>query len=191
MIIPDFSAKPEKDLKEITDLEFYKKERAATTDRMMAILVVSEEDENTAVLKPMFQEMVSHYTNLKFYMIYFKETEAFSSLADEFDFDTVPTLVCVHPHKMAAEVIESITPDALGAKINESSEYYKQMFDSEKKEAFRDIDGLIKSSPCFMFIKGTLDAPKCKFTRKLVESLKPFNYINIKTLNILENERIR
>ena len=43
----------------------------------------------------------------------------------------------------------------------------------------------------FMFIKGTLDQPKCKFTRRLVEMLKPYNYRNIKTLNILENERIR
>lgn len=43
----------------------------------------------------------------------------------------------------------------------------------------------------FMFIKGSLGEPKCKFTRRLVENLKPLNYRNIKTLNILENERIR
>ena len=42
-----------------------------------------------------------------------------------------------------------------------------------------------------MFIKGTFSEPKCKFTRKLVETLKPFNYRGIKTLNILEDERIR
>jgi len=42
-----------------------------------------------------------------------------------------------------------------------------------------------------MFIKGTLDTPKCKFTRRLVESIAPKEYRNIKTLNILEDERIR
>jgi len=42
-----------------------------------------------------------------------------------------------------------------------------------------------------MFIKGTLDAPKCKFTRRLVESIKKYEYRNLVTLNILENERIR
>lgn len=42
-----------------------------------------------------------------------------------------------------------------------------------------------------MFIKGTLDTPKCKFTRRLVESLAPSGYRNIKTFNILEDERIR
>jgi glutaredoxin-related protein len=42
-----------------------------------------------------------------------------------------------------------------------------------------------------MFIKGTLVTPKCKFTRRLVESLTPLRYRNIKTFNILEDERIR
>ena len=42
-----------------------------------------------------------------------------------------------------------------------------------------------------MFIKGTLDAPKCKFTRKLVDSLAPYSYRNIKTFSILDDERIR
>jgi len=43
----------------------------------------------------------------------------------------------------------------------------------------------------FLFIKGSYDQPKCKFTRKLCEHMWPLNYRNIKTLNILENERIR
>ena len=42
-----------------------------------------------------------------------------------------------------------------------------------------------------MFIKGTLDAPKCKFTRRLVNSLQPREYRNIKTFDILGDERIR
>lgn len=41
-----------------------------------------------------------------------------------------------------------------------------------------------------MFIKGTLDEPKCKFTRRLSEAIKPFEY-KIKTFSILTDERIR
>ena len=69
--------------------------------------------------------------------------------------------------------------------------FYSQLFDQEKAKAFRDIDSLVKSSPCYMFIKGTLDAPKCKFTRRLAENLAQFRYRNIKTFSILEDERIR
>lgn len=57
--------------------------------------------------------------------------------------------------------------------------------------AFREIDDLVKGNPFMMFIKGTLDVPKCKFTRRLVETLRPKEYRNIKTFDILGDERIR
>ena len=57
--------------------------------------------------------------------------------------------------------------------------------------AFREIDMMVKSVPVLFFIKGTLDAPKCKFTRKLVANLAPFKYRNLKTYNILDDQRIR
>jgi len=65
------------------------------------------------------------------------------------------------------------------------------LFNEEKQRAFRDIKDLVDSAPVFMFIKGTFDAPKCKFTRKMIETLAPFNLRGIKTFNILEDERIR
>jgi Grx4 family monothiol glutaredoxin len=70
-------------------------------------------------------------------------------------------------------------------------EFMSNLFNEEKQRAFRDIKALIDSAPIFMFIKGTLDAPKCKFTKKMVETLAPFKYRGIKTFNILEDERIR
>ena len=42
-----------------------------------------------------------------------------------------------------------------------------------------------------MFIKGTLDAPKCKFTRRLVNCVNERGYRNIKTFDILGDERLR
>lgn len=42
-----------------------------------------------------------------------------------------------------------------------------------------------------MFIKGTLDAPFCKFTKRLVATLRPREYRNIKTFNIMNDDRIR
>jgi Grx4 family monothiol glutaredoxin len=41
-----------------------------------------------------------------------------------------------------------------------------------------------------MFIKGSPEQPKCKFTRKLLETLAPFNY-RFRTFDILKDERIR
>lgn len=57
-------------------------------------------------------------------------------------------------------------------------------------KAFREIDDLVKSNPFFAFIKGTSEAPKCKFTRRLVELFGKSQY-KYKTFDILGDERIR
>ena len=42
----------------------------------------------------------------------------------------------------------------------------------------------------FIFIKGTPDQPKCKFTRKLLELFAPSGY-RFRSFDILKDERIR
>lgn len=73
--------------------------------------------------------------------------------------------------------------------MDRENTFYKQWYENEKKKVFRDIEGLVGSYPFFIFIKGTKEEPKCKFTRRLVGELLPgYEY---KTYNILSDERIR
>lgn len=70
-------------------------------------------------------------------------------------------------------------------------EFYAKWFEEERQKAFREIDDLVKSPPgFFMFIKGSPDQPKCKFTRKLLETFAPFGY-RFRHFDILKDERIR
>jgi Grx4 family monothiol glutaredoxin len=55
---------------------------------------------------------------------------------------------------------------------------------------FREIEDYVKSNPFFAFIKGSPDAPKCKFTRKLVDMFSQKGY-RYKTCDILANDPIR
>ena len=75
--------------------------------------------------------------------------------------------------------------------VKAQNDFISSVFNGEKQKAYRDIKSLLDSAPIFMFIKGTFEAPKCKFTRKLIETLAPFKDRGIKTHNILEDERIR
>ena len=70
-------------------------------------------------------------------------------------------------------------------------QYIKTLFEQEKQLAFREIDDMVKNNPLMMFIKGTFDKPFCKFTKRLVATMKPKGYRNIKTFNIMEDDRIR
>jgi Grx4 family monothiol glutaredoxin len=49
---------------------------------------------------------------------------------------------------------------------------------------------MVTTNAFFMFIKGTPEQPKCKFTRKLLELLAPQSY-RFRTFDILNDERIR
>lgn len=76
-----------------------------------------------------------------------------------------------HPHKAAPEVIENPSPERLLSTIETQQEFYSKWFEEERAKAFREIEDLVVQSPQFLaFIKGSPQEPKCKFTRRLVES---------------------
>lgn len=77
-----------------------------------------------------------------------------------------------HPHKQQAEIIQSgISAEWLTETVSKQNNFYTNLFQTEKLQAFRDIEALVQSAPLFMFIKGSMSQPKCKFTRKLLEHL--------------------
>lgn len=187
MIIPEFTSKPA-DIQKLASEAEFKTVRAATTDKALAILMTAEWDAASQQLKAMLAQMPAAYPKVKFLWV---DCDECPDLLEMFDVEVVPTLVLAHPHKTGVELVRDLTPEVLAATVAEQHKFYCALFEQEKQKAFRDIEALIATSPCFMFIKGTLDAPKCKFTRQLVATLKPFKYRAIRTFNILENERIR
>lgn len=96
----------------------------------------------------------------------------------------------IHPHKINADLVKNPSPDQLLQHVEQQNEFYQKWFEEEKLKAFREIEDMVKSHAFFAFIKGTSEAPKCKFTRRLVEMFAKGNYI-YKTFDILADERIR
>ena len=133
--------------------------------------------------------MPSVYSAVKFFWV---DCDQSSDVVDHFEVDQVPSLAIIQPHKNSVEKVhQDLSPELLQATLRTQHEFMKNLFDQEKQKAFRDITTLVNSAPIFMFIKGTLEQPKCKFTRKMVETLAPFRYRGIKTYSILDDERIR
>ena len=106
---------------------------------------------------------------------------------ENFDITCVPSVTVILPHKNDFDTKAAPAPEWISAKVAELDTQFKQMFEKEKQMAFREIESMVKSNPVMMFIKGTLDTPKCKFTRKLSDALAPFKYRNIKTFSILDD----
>lgn len=157
------------------------------TDKPIFILFWASWDESSEQLKGMMEEMPKAYNSLSLAYVDCDE----SDLVDTLDVDTVQTLVIVHPEGSGKEVEKhsGVKPEQLTEIVDRENNFYKAWYENEKKKVFRDIEGLINSYPFFIFIKGTKEEPKCKFTRRLVGELLPgYDY---KTYNILKDERIR
>ena len=145
-------------------------------------------DETSEQLKGMMEEMPKNYGSLTFAYVDCDESE----LVDTLDVETIQTLVCLHPDgsNKKMEQIAGIKPEQLTELVEIENKFYNDWFENEKKKVFRDIEGYIGSYPFFIFIKGTKEEPKCKFTRRLAEMLAKNNY-SYHTFDILGDERIR
>jgi glutaredoxin-related protein len=113
-------------------------------------------------------------------------------LVDTLDVETVQTIVILHPtgSNKAPEKIEGIKAETLTEVVDRENAFYQEWYEQEKKKAFRDIEAHIGTYPFFIFIKGTKEEPKCKFTRRLVGMLAKPGY-DYRTFNILGDQRIR
>ena len=113
-------------------------------------------------------------------------------LVDALDVEHVQTLVLLHPEgsNRPIEKKVGIKPEQLTSIVEAENSFYRSWFEVEKKKAFQDIDAYIKTYPFYIFVKGTKEEPKCKFSRRLKESLAAAGY-EYRTFNILEDERIR
>lgn len=121
----------------------------------------------------------------------FKKVEAEESdLSAKFGVEVVPTFVLLNNDGSLFEKFEGADPpeikrivDALALKSSSSS----------VEQVGRSVDHLarlVRLHPVMVFIKGSAEAPKCKFSRELCEILKAENII-FGSFDILQDENVR
>ena len=163
-------------------------EAQKASDRCLAVLYWAEWHAPCSVLRDQMAEMAKVFPLVKFA---WANADTAAELVDKLDVQQVPTLALFHPHKAAPETIENPSPESLSEIVEHQQEFYAKWFEEERKKAYREIEDLVTQQPqFFMFIKGTPEQPKCKFTRKLLELFAPHGY-RYKSFDILKDERIR
>ena len=165
-----------------------KKLKNKCTDKPIIALFWASWDEGSEALKSMMEEMPKAYKNVKLTFVDCDE----SDLVEVLDIENVQTLVVLHPEGSGKDMekVVGVKPEQLTQVVEQQNQVYQEWFEEEKKKAFRDIEGHIGTYPFFIFVKGSKEEPKCKFTRRLVETFRKPAY-DYKTFNILADERIR
>lgn len=156
-----------------TEAEF-KNLKKKCTEKPILVLFWASWDENSSLLKNMMAEMPQAYTKVQLAYVDCDESE----LVDVLDIDTVQTIAVIHPD-LAIKPVEKKTgvkPEQLTELVQGLNRQYEEWYEAEKKKAFRDIESHLNTHPFFIFVKGSKEQPRCKFTRKLVETLGRFGY---------------
>eukprot|EP01104_Vermistella_antarctica_P008321 TRINITY_DN2078_c0_g1_i1.p1 TRINITY_DN2078_c0_g1~~TRINITY_DN2078_c0_g1_i1.p1 ORF type:complete len:152 (-),score=30.18 TRINITY_DN2078_c0_g1_i1:178-633(-) len=88
--------------------------------------------------------------------------------------------------------------NALMGRVSHSTPTLRALFsassratDVEKEEIFSEIEKLISSDECFVFMKGIPSAPMCGFSKTVVNILEAEGIKSFKSFNVLSDEQIR
>ncbi|KAK0470361.1 glutaredoxin, partial [Desarmillaria tabescens] len=135
------------------------------------------------------------------------EAESQPDIAESFDIDAVPSFVILRGHTLldrisganAQALTTAIAKHAASPSINPLSKTdlapaKAADIVSEKKETPEELEkrmrGLMKQSKVVLFMKGSPDAPRCGFSRKITGLLKDQN-VEFTHFDILSDEDVR
>lgn len=188
MITPSTAGNKVHDLVQLDTEDELKELKKVCTDRAIFVLFWASWDEGSEQLKGMMEELPKMYQNVRFAYV---DCDS-SDLVDTLDVENVQTLVVIHPEGSGRQTAQQIGVKAeqLTELVESENKFYEEWYESEKKKAFRDIESYIGTYPFFIFVKGSKEQPKCKFSKKLAALMAEGGY-DYKTFDILQDERIR
>lgn len=100
MLIPEYKKEASTaQLVNLTELDQYKKIRAATTDKVICVLFVADWDDSSKVLKEMVEARVAQNISANTMLFNWVDCDAGEDLVEHFDIESVPSLAIVLPHK--------------------------------------------------------------------------------------------
>lgn len=138
-------------------------------------------------LSTVYQELSIKYPKVLMYRINAEELE---DLSVDFEIESVPTFIVLEGGKEVDRYQGQDAPKitALIQKYSNSKLLSKK--ENPKVNTKESLETLVNSHPLMIFIKGTPSAPKCGFSRQLIELLSELN-CTYGSFDILADESVR
>merc|ERR1712154_49756 len=145
-------------------------------------------------IKSVISELSVDHKELQFYSI---DAEEFETLTAKFNVNAVPTIILSKNKKETKRLEAESVPNTVDAikqfaKHSQTASSLKQNKNQNKNEQNEEsaeqlnarIAKLIAAAPIMLFMKGTPEEPKCKFSRECIaifkkEKVSKFGYFNI------------
>jgi len=138
-------------------------------------------------MNSLFDQLADQYPHFKFVKV---EAEKLSDVTEKFEIGAVPTFLFIK-NQQVIDKVEGANAPELASKINALNSSNGNSGDSEK---VIDLDArlgkLVNKAPVMLFMKGSPDAPKCGFSRKIVDILQQ-QKVEFDSFDILSDDEVR
>jgi Grx4 family monothiol glutaredoxin len=134
----------------------------------------------------LYTALSKKHTSVKFVKV---DVEQVPDIVDMYPVTDVPTFVFLRPGPKVTVLgtLEGVHPAELASSI---TKHLQSSVAAASVEMEKRLKKLVSSAPVMVFMKGTPDEPKCKFSRALVTLLKEEG-VSYGSFNILEDPRVR
>jgi Grx4 family monothiol glutaredoxin len=187
----------------------YEAVKASGKPSLLFFWALWQEESLTADLKGLVSALGEKYSSVQFCLI---EAESFPTVSAIFDVKVVPTFIGIcgasivgrvegaNPPEVSklAKVLSATTPAKATTSTAEGPSSTSSGLTSQMgtdvlptKASLEDrLKALINTAPVMLFMKGAPDAPRCGFSRQIVEILREEG-IEFSSFDILTDEEVR
>ncbi|KAI8896539.1 thioredoxin-like protein [Globomyces pollinis-pini] len=141
-------------------------------------------------LNSVFVELSTKFPKITFIDI---QPENFEDIAEQFEIETVPTFIVLVQGKQL-EKLEGADPSALSNLCAKYAKHVQPAPTSVQQAPVVDLKKklhtLVNSQPIMLFMKGSPSAPKCGFSRQVVDILSGLN-CTYGSFDILADDTVR
>lgn len=140
----------------------------------------STDTEANEIITEFTEEIKAQYDAFQYITIDVSD-ERFAEMVSSFKVQTAPTFVAVLEKETVGFVQGFEAPEVIT--LLESL--------SKRVDLYNKIKNIIAGSKVVLFMKGNKDAPRCGFSRKMIELLTKNNITEFTTFDILEDQDVR
>jgi len=139
-------------------------------------------------LNEVLGELSAKYPYVSFVKV---EAESVPDLSEEQEISAVPTFL-FFKNKKRVDRLDGADVAALSKKVAQHAQSTTASIPAAAptEDLNKRLKALINASKCMVFMKGTPNEPRCKFSRALMELLKT-HHVDFMSFNILDDEKVR
>jgi len=138
-------------------------------------------------MNTIFDQLAEQHPHFKFFKV---QAEKLPDVTEKFEISAVPTFLFFKNQKVIDKIEGANAPELASKVTNLNATNSKSGESTEGMDLNARLTKLVSKAPVMLFMKGVPDAPKCGFSRKIVDILKQ-QKIEFDSFDILTDEEAR